>query len=77
MIINFKKEGAFIGSKTGDPCGITNYLTPYKNDEPYCSKINMFGANYPPKPPKEKKEKSDTQDENSDKSSSNGGEEEK
>ena len=55
MIYNFKKEGAFLGSKTGDPCGITMYLTPYKNDEPYFSKINMFGANYPQRPPKKKK----------------------
>lgn len=62
MIFNFKKEGAFVGSKTGDPCGITQYLTPYKNDEPYFSKINMFGANYPPKPPKEKKKKGEPQD---------------
>ena len=54
MIFNFKKEGAFIGSKKGDPCGITNYLTPYKDDPPYYSKINMFGANYPPRPPKKK-----------------------
>ncbi len=58
MIFNFLKEGSFIGSKKGDPCGITNYLTPYKDDPPYFSKINMFGANYPPRPPKEKKRKS-------------------
>lgn len=57
MIYNFVKEGAFVGSKTGDPCGITNYLTPYKDDKPYYSKINMFGAKYPVKPPKEKKKK--------------------
>ena len=57
MIFNFLKEGSFTGSKKGDPCGITNYLTPYKNDEPYFSKINMFGANYPPRPPKEERKK--------------------
>ena len=55
MIFNFKKEGSFVGSKRGDPCGITHFLTPYKSEEPYFSKINMFGANYPPRPPKEKK----------------------
>ena len=52
MIFNFLKEGKFVGSKRGDPCGITSYLTPYKGDKPYYSKINMFGANYPPRPPK-------------------------
>ena len=44
-----------IGSRSGDPCGITKYLTPYKDDTPYYSKINMLGANYPPKPEKEPK----------------------
>lgn len=65
MIFNFLKEGSFVGSKRGDLCGITNYLTPYKNDEPYFSKINMFGSNYPPRPPKEerKKKKSEKQTE--------------
>lgn len=57
MIFNFLKEGSFVGSKRGDPCGITKYLTPYKNDEPYFSKINMFGGNYPPRPPKEERKK--------------------
>ena len=52
MILNFLKEGSFVGSKRGDPCGITSYMTPYKDDKPYYSKINMFGANYPPRPPK-------------------------
>ncbi len=55
MIINFRKEGSFTGSRRGDPCGITDYLTPYKNDPPYFSKINIFGAKYPPRPPKKKK----------------------
>ena len=55
MIFNYTKEGAFIGSKRGDPYGISEYCTPYKKDVPYFSKINMFGAKYPPKPPKERK----------------------
>ena len=55
MIINFFKEGSFEGSKRGDPCGITSYLKSSKNEVPYYSKINMFGANYPPRPPKKKK----------------------
>lgn len=58
LLRNYKKEGALIGSKTGDPCGITHYLTPYKDDIPYFSKINIFGANYPPKPPKGERGKS-------------------
>lgn len=57
MILNFIKEGSFVGSKRGDSCGITNYLTPYKNDVPYFSKINMFGGKYPPRPPKEERKK--------------------
>lgn len=57
LIINYKKEGALIGSKKGDPCGITKYLTPNKDEEPYFSKINMLGKNYPPKPEKTKSEK--------------------
>ena len=53
MILNFRKEKAFIGSRVGDPCAITEYMTPYKDDKPYYSKINMFGDKYPPKPTKE------------------------
>lgn len=47
LLVNHHKEGTFIGSATGDPCGITKYMTPYKDDKPYFSKINMFGGNYP------------------------------
>ena len=52
LFLNYKKEGSLIGSKKGDPCGITKYLTPNKDETPYFSKINMLGANYPPKPKK-------------------------
>ena len=55
LILNFRNEGALIGSRTGDPCGISEYMTPYKDDQPYYSTINMFGDKYPPAPPKEKK----------------------
>lgn len=55
--LNYRKEGAVFGSKTGDPCGITEYLTPYKDEVPYYSKINILGANYPPKPEEEEIEK--------------------
>lgn len=50
LVCNYKKEGAFIGSKRGDPCGITAYLTPYRDEIPYYSKVNLFGDRYPPKP---------------------------
>ena len=60
LIVNFKREGSFTGSRKGDPCGITHFLTPYKDNKPYYSKINMFGANYPPAPSKEKKKKGGT-----------------
>ncbi len=63
LIMNFIREGSFIGSRRGDPCGITQWVTPYKNDPPYFSKINMFGAAYPPKPAKGKKKKKKEQDE--------------
>ncbi len=55
IALNYRKEGAFIGSKKGDPCGITKYLTPYKDETPYYSKINILGFNYPPKPEEEEK----------------------
>ena len=29
-------------------------MTPYKDDIPYFSKINMFGDKYPPRPVKQK-----------------------
>ena len=32
---------------------VTAYLSPYKDDTPYYDKINMLGANYPPKPEEE------------------------
>ena len=54
LFLNYRKEGSVFGSKKGDPCGITEYLSPNKNEKPYFSKINMFGANYPPKPEEEK-----------------------
>lgn len=57
LVLNYLKEGSVFGSKKGDPCGITEYLSPNKNEQPYYSKINMFGDQYPPKPPKEEREK--------------------
>ena len=50
VLLNYYKEGAWLGSKKGDPCGITEYMAVSKEDTPYYSKINMMGANYPQKP---------------------------
>lgn len=54
LIVNFRREGAFIGSRNGDPCGISRYLSADKKSKPYYSKINIFGKEYPPKPEKKK-----------------------
>lgn len=55
LYINYKKEGALIGSKTGDACAVTHYIKCDKNDEPYYSKINVMGTSYPPAPTDVKK----------------------
>ena len=62
LLFNYYKEGAFIGSKKGDKCGITDYVPAYKDETPYFSKINIFGANYPPAPQKETKQKKTKED---------------
>ena len=72
MIFNFLKEGSFVGSKRGDPCGITNYLTPYKKDEPYYRKINMFGKNYPPRPEKGEQKKKNSEARSDEKNNDDG-----
>lgn len=48
--LNYRKEGAFFGSKEGEPLGIKPYLSADKEAKPYYSKINMLGETYPPKP---------------------------
>ncbi len=55
LIINYKKEGSLVGSKNGDACGITKFLSASKEEKPYYSKLNMLGANYPARPEKEEK----------------------
>ncbi len=60
LIVNHQREGSFVGSLKGDPCGITKYLSNDKKATPYFSKINMMGASYPPAPPKEKKKRGKT-----------------
>ena len=57
LALNYRNEGKIFGSKQGDPCGITKFLSPYKDDTPYFSKINILGANYPPKPVEKDKKK--------------------
>lgn len=49
LAVNYKKEGALIGSKNGDSCAISRYLASGKEDKPYYSRINMLGGNYPAK----------------------------
>ncbi len=65
LLVNYKREDAFIGSRKGDPCGITKFLSYSKKVQPYFSKINMLGANYPPRPvtPKKKKKGGMSEDE--------------
>ncbi len=53
LYFNHRKEGAPIGSKEGDPCGITEFIPASKDEKPYFSKINMLGGNYPPMPEEE------------------------
>lgn len=55
LLLNYRKEDSLIGSKKGDPCGITDFQSPYKDEKPYYDKINMMGANYPERPPEEKR----------------------
>lgn len=57
LAVNYKKEGSLIGSRKGDPCAITEFAKSYKDEVPYFSKINLLGANYPPKPAKTPKAK--------------------
>lgn len=68
LLLNYRKEGALIGSKKGDPCGITAYLTPNRNETPYFSKINMLGKNYPVKQKTAKGGKADKSEKTDEKS---------
>ena len=53
LALNYRNEGTPIGSKKGDPCAITEFIPSYKGEQPYYSKINILGANYPPMPEEE------------------------
>ncbi len=57
LFFNYKKEGALVGSKRGESSAIAQFIPAFKGEEPYFSKINLMGANYPPKPVSEKKRK--------------------
>lgn len=47
LVLNKRKEGAFIGSLNGDPYGITAYIKDSKDEKAYRTKINMMCAIYP------------------------------
>ena len=49
LYINRKKEGAWIGSKTGDPYAITEYLKDVKDEVAYFDKLNMMCSIHPEK----------------------------
>ncbi len=66
LFLNYRKEGALIGSKKGDGCAVTDFIPAFKGEKPYFSKINVMGANYPVNPPKQKKKKKgEAQEDNS------------
>lgn len=74
LIVNYLREDAFVGSRRGEPYGISKYLSYSKNAKPYFSKINMFGANYPPCPEKPKKKKKGGMSEAEEQQTQDGGE---
>ncbi len=57
LVLNKRKQGAYIGSLNGDPYGITDFVKDNKNEVAYRDKINMmcriFPENYVAPPPKE------------------------
>lgn len=59
LLLNKKKEGAYIGSVVGDPYGIAEYVKDNAKEVAYLDKINMmcgiFPENYVKPAPKEEK----------------------
>ena len=49
LYLNKRKEGAWIGSKKGDPYAISEYLKDEKDEVAYFDKMNMMCAIYPEK----------------------------
>ena len=47
LITNQKKEGQLLGSKNGDPYGITKFIGDTKTEEAYFDRINMMCSIYP------------------------------
>lgn len=47
LFTNKKKEGKLIGSLTGDPCGISEYIGEKKTDKPKYDKLNIICQRYP------------------------------
>ena len=47
LINNRKKEGTLLGSKNGDPYGITKYIGDTKTEVAYLNKVNIMCSIYP------------------------------
>ena len=47
LLINNRKEGVIIGSKKGEPYGITRYIKDYKEEVAYKDKTNIMCSIYP------------------------------
>ncbi len=47
LVRNYKKEGKLIGSKTGDPYGITKFIGDTKTEVAYFNNVNMMCSIYP------------------------------
>lgn len=61
--LNKKKEGKLIGSLSGEPYGIVNYIADSKSEIAYFDKVNMMCKIYPEKyPPKPSKQKTDAEE---------------
>lgn len=68
LYFNKKKEGAWIGSKNGDPYGISKFIGDTKDEVAYFSKVNMMCEIYPenyvekPNEKEDEKTKAETKD---------------
>ena len=57
LLTNRKKEGTLLGSKNGDPYGITKFIADTKDEVAYLNKVNIMCSIYPENfEKKEKKE---------------------
>lgn len=46
LVLNYKKEGSFIGSKNGDPCAITEFIANDEKEDKPDTKINLMKDRY-------------------------------